>query len=74
MFTPLFFRTVAPLIVAGLYFHVVYGYRNHFDWTKRHADFLRRVGARNSDGIILFWAFLCDFLAIAAFLLADRLG
>jgi hypothetical protein len=70
MFPAGVFRTALPLILAGVYLHVIYAYRRHFRWARVQTDFVTRLFARHSDSIVIFAAFFCDFLGMVFYAIA----
>jgi hypothetical protein len=57
------------LVAMAIYLHSIYWLRRNHRIAAVQVDFLRRIGARDSDSIVAFWAFGASVAAIAVFFL-----
>jgi hypothetical protein len=52
------------VVAVAIYLHAIYWFRRRYRAAGLQVDFLRRIGARDSDSIVLFWAFGASLAAI----------
>jgi hypothetical protein len=63
-------RAAVPVILAGVYLHIIYACRRRFRWARVQTDLVTRLFARDSNAIVIFAAFFCDILGVIFYVIA----